>query len=290
MYLPVTTICYYDNAYNTILKKAGINHLADDEVILMDTIKDKSKYGTKFRLTNYNIGDSYTLTINNTEKTFKIAGIIEDFNPYILSVTTNTLSNPSIIQIVNENNIKEDDYIYLALDTYKLSDIQSKSGEIANIAGASLNVSKAQNMAQSLKVQKTITNIIINCFVVLLTLVSFVNIFNTISSSILLRKKDFAVLKSLGMDENKLNKMMFIEGILYGIDSLFYGIVISIAILFVTYPNMNVDMNLFPFTIPWLNISFCIIVVYIIIFFSIKRAKSKFVNKNIIDEIRQKNI
>ena len=106
----------------------------------------------------------------------------------------------------------------------------------------------------------------------------------------LLRKKDFAVLKSMGMSEKQINKMMRLEGIFYGLDSIFYGIVISLTILFVTYPRMGIDMMIYPFTIPWLNIGICVVAVYAVIFVSMKSAKKKIANKNIIDEIREENI
>ena len=291
IYIPTYTICYYDEAYKAILEKVGISKLADDEIILMDTIKGNSKYGQEFRMTDYKVGDYYKCTIENKEKTLKIAGIIDNFSPYIVNNSGNrSIDYPVIIQMVNENHLKEYNQIYIALDTDKVYDISERMGEISNYAQQGLTISYNQIMGESAKAQKTITDVVINCFIGLLSLVSAVNIYNTISSSMLLRKKDFAVLKSMGMSEKQINKMMRLEGVLYGLDSIFYGVVISLAILFITYPKMGIDISRNPFEIPWFNIGICIIAVYATIFISMRSAKKKFANKNIIDEIREDNI
>ncbi len=291
IYIPLKTICYYDKAYKAILEKVGISELADDEVILMDTVKGNSKHGKGFRLTDYKVGDSYNTIIAGTEKTLRIVGIIEDFSPYTVDTSRNfDIYSPTVIQMVNENNMGKNNFINLAVSTDKLNEIYERMETISNIIGEEVGCIGTKLFAESTKIQKVITEVVINCLIGLLSLVSAVNIYNTISSSMLLRKKDFAVLKSMGMSEKQINKMMRLEGIFYGLDSIFYGIVISLAILFVIYPRMGIDMMIYPFTIPWLNIGICIVAVYAVIFVSMRSAKKKIANKNIIDEIREENI
>ncbi|MCI9275780.1 MAG: ABC transporter permease [Clostridia bacterium] len=291
IYIPFITICYYGKAYKAILEKVGISELADDEVILMDTIKENSKNEKKFRLTDYKVGDSYNVTIDGQEKTLRIVGIIEDFNPYTVYNSRNfEIYSPTIVQMVNENNIGKNNFIELAVSTDKLNEIYERMETISNIIGEEVGCRGTKLFAESTKTQEVITEVVINCYICLLSLVSAVNIYNTISSSMLLRKKDFAVLKSMGMSEKQINKMMRLEGIFYGLDSIFYGVLISLAILFVIYPRMGIDMMIYPFTIPWLNIGICVVAVYAVIFVSMRNAKKKIANKNIIDEIREENI
>ena len=134
IYVNLITVCYYGDAYNALLKKAGISELKENEIILMDTIKDKTKYGDKIRVTNYKVGDSYTGTINRKNGTFKIVGIIEDFSPYVIEYTTNSkILSPCIIQIANEKLLEERS-ISLALDTDKYYEIEKNIEQIANIS------------------------------------------------------------------------------------------------------------------------------------------------------------
>lgn len=140
-----------------------------------------------------------------------------------------------------------------------------------------------------MKVQKEITELIINSFILLLVLISSVNIFNTIYSSIVLRKKEFAIFKSIGTSNKQINKMIFFEGLFYGIESLVYGIAISIGILFLMYILM-IDTAYNSFNVPWINIIICIVCTYSIVFISIYRARNRIKEKNIIDEVKSDKI
>ncbi len=86
-----------------------------------------------------------------------------------------------------------------------------------------------------------------------------------------------------------MGKMMFLEGIFYGLDSIIYGNLISIAILYVMYLFM-IDTKLYYFSIPWLNIGICALITYIVIFIAITNAKRKIKNRNLIDDIKNENI
>ena len=57
-------------------------------------------------------------------------------------------------------------------------------------------------------------------FITLISLISIANIFNTISTSITLRKREFAMLKSVGMTPKGFNKMIHYESIFYGVKAL----------------------------------------------------------------------
>ena len=120
-------------------------------------------------------------------------------------------------------------------------------------------------------------------FIVLICVISALNIFNTILSSINLRKKEFAVLKSLGMSEKQISKMLALEGTFYCIDSIIYGILISIIIMKNTYYQ-------YTFEIPWIQIAISIIVTYIITFGAMWIARIKLRKQNIIDEVKDENI
>lgn len=287
--VPTSVICYYDEAYNAILKKIGISNLLDDEIVLMDTIKGKNN--EKFRLTNYKKGDSCIITINGVSRKVRIAEIVDDFSPFILECSKNCdIYSPRIILLSKDNILKEDSYLYLALDTDKFYEIGEKIESLSNLVGEELNFSRTKIIAESAKAQKSITEIIVNCLIVLFGIISFINIFNTIFSSILLRKKEFAVLNSIGMSIKQINKMLFLEGIFYGIASMFFGIIISFIILLLSYQKLKINTNLYPFTIPWLNIFICIIIIYSIIFFSIISARKKIKEENIIEQVKNENL
>lgn len=71
------------------------------------------------------------------------------------------------------------------------------------------------------------------CFIIVVTIISVLNIFNTISTNLLLRKREFSTLKAIGMEEKQLKKSVMFEGTLYGMISAILGGILSVMLLFV---------------------------------------------------------
>jgi len=126
-------------------------------------------------------------------------------------------------------------------------------------------------------------------FIALITLISIANIFNTISTSISLRKREFAMLKSVGMTPNGFNKMINYESVFYGIKSLLYGLPISIVIMYLIYRSMMSSFS-YGFTLPWMSILYVIVAVFIIVSSAMLYSSSKVKKENIIDALKQENI
>ena len=97
------------------------------------------------------------------------------------------------------------------------------------------------------------------------------------------------MLKSMGMSNKGISKMFTLEGIFYGLDSIIYGVLISLVILYIMYMVM-IETNIYMFKIPWLNIGISALVMYVVIFMAMSFAKRKIKKQNIIDEIRNENI
>lgn len=126
-------------------------------------------------------------------------------------------------------------------------------------------------------------------FILLITLVSIANIFNTISTSISLRKREFAMLKSVGMTPKGFNKMINYESIFYGIKSLLYGLPISIGVIYLIYKALMNSFQ-FEFTLPWISILYVIVAVFIMVSTTMLYASSKVKKENIIDALKQESI
>jgi putative ABC transport system permease protein len=126
-------------------------------------------------------------------------------------------------------------------------------------------------------------------FIVLIIAISIANILNTISTSISLRTREFAMLKSVGMTPEGFNKMIHYESIFYGIKALLYGLPLSIGTMLLMYKSFSGSFS-YSFTLPWLQILYTIIAVFIIVGISMGHASSKVKKENIIDALKQDNI
>ncbi|MBM6918721.1 ABC transporter permease [Intestinimonas butyriciproducens] len=126
-------------------------------------------------------------------------------------------------------------------------------------------------------------------FVVLLALISVANIFNTISTSIALRKREFAMLKSVGMTPQAFSQMMKYESLFYGLKALFYGLPLSFLVMVLLY--RTVDRNFgFGFFVPWGSVVIAVAAVYLVVGITMLYGSRKVGKQNIIDGLRQENI
>lgn len=135
-----------------------------------------------------------------------------------------------------------------------------------------------------------IVGIFVYGFIGVISLIGMTNIFNTISTNMQLRSKEFASLKSIGMTKKEFNRMIRLESLMYGIKSLLIGIplgVLGIFAIFSAFSNGNVPMS---FVFPWKAILISIAVVFVAVWLIMKYSISKVNKQNIIETIRNDNI
>ena len=135
-----------------------------------------------------------------------------------------------------------------------------------------------------------IVGIFVYGFIGVISLIGLTNIFNTISTHMQLRSKEFASLKSIGMTKKEFNRMIRLESFMYGIKSLIIGIplgVLGVFAIFSAFSNGNVPMS---FVFPWKAILISIAAVIIVVWLIMKYSISKVNKQNIIETIRNDNI
>ena len=317
-----------DNEYKEVLQNLDLEELKENECILVNSITNnqKTKYGKNIPITNYKENDKLILStnemenkelieneeleniINNLDKItnekentrqidyknntyeFNIVKVVDNITPYIeldnsnflaMLVSSNTFDN----MIRNE----EKNVITTEIKVMKKNILEEKENEIKAKFGEDITISNIYEGRISASSEERIKEVILYSFVGLIAILSVINIFNIISSSIILRRREFAILKSIGMSKRKINKMLFLEGMFYGLKALIYGIIISTIILFIMYLFM-IETKLYSFKISLINILYSCMAAYLIIFIAIEHSKNKIVNKNIIDDIKNENI
>lgn len=147
------------------------------------------------------------------------------------------------------------------------------------------------NFAENLKAVRgiiTIINIFSYSFIVLITLIAIANVFNTITTNIQLRRKEFAMLKSVGMSSNGFKKMMNYECILYGSKSLIYGLPVSLLFTYVMHRGISAGIEM-EFIFPWKSMLIAVISVFIVVFSTMLFAMSKVKKENPIDALKNEN-
>ena len=126
-------------------------------------------------------------------------------------------------------------------------------------------------------------------FITVITLIGVTNIFNTITTNMILRSKEFAMLKSVGMSSKEFNKMIRLESIMYGTKSLLIGIPLGILGSYGMYKAFAQGIDL-GYTLPLPAIIISIVFVFIIVGITMKYSLNKINKQNIIETIRKDNI
>ena len=148
------------------------------------------------------------------------------------------------------------------------------------------------DLTESLQVQKNMlftVNVFAYGFITLISLIAAANVFNTISTGILLRRREFAVLSSVGMGPKGLSRMLNYECVLYGTKSLLYGIPVSVLVTWWIFRVVDRSMDT-GFFIPAASILIAVCSVFAVVFATMLYAKSKLKKENLMDGIRQESV
>ena len=289
-----------DNSYNKYKKLIGIDN---DSVILLNKFKGVS-YGNNKRV-NYNIP-----VINNGNINIKICNFDNDED-----VDTTKYCNKNIdnIFVTNKSFDLIEEFSYM--DDFKLivnkklydsiSDSSTHYTQFNIISDNTNNIDKLTkeldkysnvnytNIKEAMKQANNlilVVKILMYGFISLVTLIGVTSVFNTISTSMALRKREFAVLRSIGLTNRGFNKILFFESLFFGMKSLIFAIPVSIGITVLIHYALADMVSISTIIIPWKYIIISIVSVFVIVLLTMMYSTSKIKKHNIIEQIREENI
>lgn len=177
-------------------------------------------------------------------------------------------------------------YIYI-----NSNDAGATEKELETILGEDYgSISNFDEWMQSEKSLFTLIAIFLYGFITVIALIGVTNIFNTITTNMNLRRREFAMLKSVGMTKKEFNRMIQLESFFYGMKSLVIGIPVGCLISFGVYYVMTEGMIILAYKLPWRAIIISIAAVFLLITVIMKYSISKIDKQNVIETIRNENI
>ncbi len=301
----ISVIVLDDNSYDTYKEKIGLN---EDKIILLNNYKGVT-YSNDARV-NYDIpvvkkgnlnlticnfaevnddeikenSDNYcNKNINNifiTDKSYYLAPELASYDSYKLVV------NEKIFKAIIDNNEMVTHIVNIASDNYVNID---KMGE---------ELSKQENVYYSnieedSKMERNLVlaiEILMYGFIALITLIGVTSVFNTISTSMALRKKEFAILRSIGLTKKGFNKILFFESLFFGLKSLLYALPMSFIIIVLIHMSLSGVISSGGIMVPWNNVILAIIMVFMIVLLTMLYSSNKIKKHNILEQIREENI
>ena len=189
------------------------------------------------RLYKYEKGDTIVGEYNKEELKIKV-GDVSKIKPYGLE----RVFYDGGYLVVNKNEFKNIDFsddVTITIQSNNTTELQTAIEE----KDSSLTIVNLEDVAKEEKSMILVTNIFLYGFIAVITLIGVTNIFNTITSNMELRQKEFAMLKSIGMTKKEFNRMINLETLFYGTKSLLYGIILGLLGTLAMYKAFSVKID-----------------------------------------------
>lgn len=298
--LQMTAIIIEDDEY----EKLALNYQIDNETIL---------FLNDIMYNSYNNGNrhSYHTSIFDTElNTMKLCGSVEDscVNAKVHFVENNEKTQqfenyfhdqytPTIF--VSESLAKKygiftsydldeaANYITIYSEEYETlyNELEKKYQNTIDGYLSSPRITYEQEKNNVLAIK-----ILMYGFIALVTLTGVTSVFNTIYTSIHLRRREFAILRSVGLSPKGFQKMIFFESLFFGLKSLLYALPVSFVIILLIANSMGYTFTFDGILIPWGSVIAAIVGVFLIVLLTMMYSSSKIKKENILNSLREENI
>jgi putative ABC transport system permease protein len=192
------------------------NVVESRSIILSTMIRDKF---------DYNVGDDIILEFDKSDQVYKIAGF------------TNTLMNNGSMAMISEGYLKKDArlkfyddiYIKTSIDPNVVQEALEKKFSRSKPWMSTLNDLQVQNMEANEQIF-----MLLRGFSFVAMIIGIFGILNNFIVSMLSRKRNFAMMRSVGMSKVQTIKMLSIEAICSGLVGGIAGVISGVAFLIIT--------------------------------------------------------
>lgn len=186
---------------------------------------------------------------------------------------------------------------YITSDYYLVNIYSSDHQEISkNLKDASIEMGASfytYNVAEEFGIlQKALLlfKILLYGFVGLIASIGVTSVFNTLNTSIILRRREFAMLRSVGLSPKGFNKMIIFETLIFTVKSLLYSIPFSLFIVYLIHKSVSDVVTLDSMLIPYKAIIIASVMVLVIVFATIMYSTRTIKKANILESLKDENI
>ena len=306
-----------EKAYQKYLKKLGLKYEdAKDKAILLDlessyVTENNNVKKTVYHSFDYHKGNVISVYDNHDICSIKSEDEITDYDnieiidiPDIVPFSYSQIRSSGPIIIVSDelfDKIVSQEKYYEYNNSINVLYINSSNpkkleNDIKNLLSENYRyeIINLNDRVEKYRAIILLLSIFLYGFLTVIALIGITNIFNTITTNMELRKREFAMLRSVGMTDNEFNRMIKLESILYCLKSIIIGVPLGcfasyIMFYLFTYDNLYYKYSI-SFELPYIAIILTIIIVVLLIISIMKYSLNKIKKQNIIETIRNENI
>ena len=290
----ITLVSLGKSEYERFLNKIGGNYEKyKDGAILLETYQYRDKDGKVVKgskIYDWSKGDK--IVAKDENKTYEI-NIVQSTDKRPMGLEDST-SNISIL-VVSDEYMDKLGLSYnsgLAIKSNNPKELEKEIEQYRVENQIPENAMYVSNFDEAVRAENAVIlviSIFLYGFITVITLIGVTNIFNTITTNMNLRRKEFAMLKSIGMTKAEFNRMIRLESIFYGLKSLIIGIPLGIGLSYLLFKGTNSSMQM-GYMLPVKPIVISIVFVAVIVGVIMRYSMAKINKQNIIETIRNDNI
>lgn len=157
-------------------------------------------------------------------------------------------------------------YAYLSFAAENARDAATEMSSIiaGDLSGSAWYRTHLSNNAENVRTTRLMAETVqlfIACFIAITAAIAVANVFNTLTSSIILRRREFATLKSMGMEDRAFWKMIALECASFAWRGLAIGLALGAGVTFLIYQAMRLSFEGLAFSIPlgWTTAAVCLV-------------------------------
>lgn len=299
---PIEIYVLEDEYYNNLLKKLGkkerkpivpnlykgIEYDNDKKTRVVKPIKKFNKVET-IKGTTFTLNGDYNYEFNDYYLVDEVDDLLDSFkSEYVYLFATKDMiekyedTTPNkLLLIKTKNDVEVTKYIKERFDIEE----NNNYSDINNVS--------VDNVAEAFRLEKNVIIVIkifVYGFISLVTLIGITSVINTINTSIALRRKEFAVLRSIGLTRKGFNKMIYFESLFFGLKSLILSLPVSGIIIYLIHKSVVEVVAFQSIMLPITQMIYAIIGVFIIVLLTMLYASHKIKKDNILEAIREENI
>lgn len=303
----ISIISLGNEEYGKYIKKLGISkETAQSGGILVDNTYQYINNGNDIKYFNiydgYKAGDvlTYRIDTSNSSKSLDNSKSSDDTTLYDIRIVALSNERP----FGYDNAYTSYGYLIVSDDYMNRIDTKNTDSTLLNIncddpdkaqdilvnefnIGQNYIFNAAQERRNNENLILTI-KIFLYGFIAIVSLIGITNIFNTVTTGMELRGKEFAMLQSIGMTKKEFDKMIRLESVFYGSKALIIGVVSGTLLSYVIYISAGESQLRYVFPLPAIVIA--VIVVIILLLGIMKYSIAQIRKQNIIETIRNENI
>lgn len=283
----IDSAAYYGDEYKVLLMN-NVSHRNDGAEVFTEDVIGSNLEGLYYEET-----DDHTMTV---------AALI-DYDKNIKPCNFNPKNSVSLymplsqyLEMEDFNKVHTDDdgfsylrefFYYIGVETDKHADVTQALFDIefGENSEAQLYAQDYVEEIQTMSAISFVVQVLVYGFIALISLITIFNIINTISTGVTMRKKEFAMLKSVGTTPSGFNKMIMLESAFYAIKALLFALPISLALSLLMYKLGS--SNVVPFEIDYMLYLAVIAVVFVIIGLTMLYSVKKLKNDSIVETLKE---